>query len=91
MDETAKTKKGATQQRWTRTICDKAFDSVRTLPVLQTRAEHFLCVLQGGTVCTNIFLQRLQNFALDMSWLPWPGLPKKRWPAIEFKDKRGIT
>jgi len=26
-----------------------------------------------------------------MSWLPWPVLPKKRWPAIEFKEKRGIT
>ncbi len=91
MDETAKTKKGATYERWTRAMRDKAFDSIRTLPVLQTRAEHFLRVLQDGTVCTNIFLRRLQNFALDMSWLPWPVLPKKRWPSIEFKDKRGIT
>jgi integrase len=26
-----------------------------------------------------------------MTWLPWPVLPKKRWPEIRFKDKRGIT
>ena len=91
MDETAKTKNGPTHERWTRAMRDKAFDSIRALPVLETRAEHFLRVLEIGTVCTNIFLRRLQNFALDMSWLPWPVLPKKRWPAIEFKEKRGIT
>jgi integrase len=69
---------------------DKAFDAIRGLPVLETRPEHFLRVLEAGTVCTNIFLRRLQNFALDMSWLPWPVLARKRWPAIHFKDKRGI-
>jgi hypothetical protein len=26
-----------------------------------------------------------------MGWLPWPILPKKRWPAVQFKAKRGIT
>ena len=26
-----------------------------------------------------------------MNWLPWPVLPKKRWPAVKFKEKRGIT
>jgi integrase len=36
-------------------------------------------------------VRRSHNFALDMNWLPWPVLPKKRWPAIKFKDKRGIT
>ncbi len=70
---------------------DRAFDSLRQLPVLETRPEHFLRVLESGTVCTNIFLRRVQNFALDMSWLPWPVLPRKRWPTIQFKDKRGIT
>ena len=91
MDETAKLKQGPTQDRWVRAMRDKAFDSIRQLPVLETRPEHFLRVLGNGTVCTNIFLRRLQNFALDMSWLPWPVLPRKRWPAIQFKEKRGIT
>ncbi len=36
-------------------------------------------------------LRRIHNFALDMNWLPWPVLPKKRWPAVNFKKKRAIT
>ncbi|HUZ07775.1 MAG TPA: tyrosine-type recombinase/integrase, partial [Candidatus Paceibacterota bacterium] len=27
----------------------------------------------------------------DMNWLPWPLVPKRQWPAVEFKEKRGIT
>ena len=91
MDQTANLKSGPTRQRWERAMKDKAFDSLRHLAILQTRAEHFLRVLESGTVCTNIFLRRLHNFALDMTWLPWPILPKKRWPQIHFKEKRGIT
>jgi len=91
MDEAAKLKEGPTSERWTRAMRDMAFDSLRKLTVLETRSVHFLRVLENGTVCTNIFLRRLQNFALDMSWLPWPVLPKKRWPKIQFKEKRGIT
>ena len=91
MDEMAKFKKDSTQERWTRAMRDRAFDSIRLITILETRPEHFLRVLEKGTVCTNIFLRRLQNFALDMSWLPWPVLAKKRWPKIHFKEKRGVT
>jgi len=91
MDEILKLKSGNTHQRWVTAIKDKAFDSLRNLVVMETRTEHFLRALENGTVCTNIFLRRVQNFALDMSWLPWPVLPKKGWPKIQFKDKRGIT
>ncbi len=91
MGEAGRLKQGPTKERWERAMQDKAFDILRPLPVLETRPEHFLRVLENGTVCTNIFLRRLQNFALDMSWLPWPVLPKRRWPVIEFKDKRGVT
>ena len=38
-----------------------------------------------ATPARTRFLRRLQNFALDMSWLPWPVLPKKRWPVVRFK------
>ena len=91
MDEIPKLKKGNTRQRWLTAIKDKALDSVRRLVVLETQAEHFLKVLEKGSVCTNIYLRRIHNFALDMNWLPWPVLPKKRWPVIKFKEKRGIT
>src|SRR2546423_11512646 len=26
-----------------------------------------------------------------MNWLPWPILPKKRWPKLFFKEKRAVT
>jgi len=91
MDEIPKLKTGETQHRWLTAIKDKAFASLRNLVVLETQAEHFLKVLENGSISTNIYLRRIHNFALDMNWLPWPVLPKKRWPAIKFKDKRGIT
>ena len=91
MDEIPKLKTGDTKHRWLTAIKDKSLDSIRDLVVLETQAEHFLKVLENGSVSTNIYLRRIHNFALDMSWLPWPVLPKKRWPAIKFKEKRGIT
>ena len=80
MDEIPKLKKGSTRHRWFTAIKDKAFDSIRDCVVLETQAEHFLKVLEKGSVSTNIYLRRIHNFALDMNWLPWPVLPKKRGP-----------
>jgi integrase len=42
-------------------------------------------------VSTNIYLRRIHNFALGMSWLPVPVIPKRMWPDFSFKDKRAIT
>jgi integrase len=72
-------------------IRDTAFDVIRQQPVLGTTAEQFLRVLEKGTVSTNVFLRRLHNFALDMNWLPWPVIPKRRWPAVHYKSKRAVT
>jgi len=91
MDEMVKLKQDETQRRWKTAIKDKAFDGLRNLPLLETRPEHFLRVLEAGKVSTNVYLRRIHNFALDMTWLPWPVLPKKRWPEIQFKEKRAIT
>jgi integrase len=90
MNEIPKFKIGDTHRRWLVAIKDKAFDSIRSLVVLETKADHFLKVLENGCVSTNVYLRRIHNFALDMAWLPWPVLPKKRWPAVTFKAKRGI-
>ena len=47
--------------------------------------------MHNGTVSTNVFLRRIHNFALDMNWLPWSIIPKRQWPAVQFKEKRAIT
>lgn len=91
MDEMTRTKTGATFVRNQRAMLDPAFDSIRNLPILETKAADFLRALEAGTVATNVFLRRIHNFALDMSWLPWPVLPKKQWPKVHFKSKRAIT
>jgi integrase len=91
MDEMAKLKRGETQRRWAVAIKDKAFNTIRHLPVLETRSEHFLRVLEAGKVSTNVFLRRIHNFALDMNWLPWPVLAKRQWPKVQHKDKRAVT
>ena len=91
MDEMVKLKRGGTKIRWETANKDKAYDTIRHVPLLETRPEHFLRVMESGTISTNMYLRRLQNLALDMNWLPWSVLPKKRWPVVKFKEKRGVT
>lgn len=91
MEDMAKTKTGPTLRRHLMAMKDPAFDSIRDMPILETQAEHFLRVLDEGCVSTNVFLRRVHNYAIGMNWLPWPVLPKKRWPEIVFKEKRAVT
>jgi len=91
MGDYAKTKRGSNRTRTERAIMDKSFDSIRDLPLIETRSEHFLKVLASGKVSTNNYLRRFHNFALDMGWLPYPVMPKRQWPAIHYKEKRAIT
>jgi integrase len=91
MDEMGRTKAGSTKKRWDVAIKDKAFDQIRFLVLIKTQAEHLLDSMHKGTVSTNVFLRRIHNFALDMSWLPRAIIPKRQWPAVQFKDKRAIT
>ena len=89
MEEIAKLKKGATNERYLQAMRDPAFDLIRDMPILETQATHFLQVLEKGTVSTNVFLRRIHNFAVDMNWLPWPLLPKKRWPKLNLQREAG--
>jgi integrase len=91
MDEMVKLKSGETQRRWLVAIKDKALNPLRNLPILETRSEHFLRVLECGKVSTNVYLRRIHNFALDMNWLPWPVLAKRQWPKVKHGDRRAIT
>jgi integrase len=85
------TKQGANQHRWKTAAKDKAFAMLLPQVIIETRGETILKVLQMGTVSTNVYLRRLHNFCVDMNWLPWPLVPKRQWPAVEFKEKRAIT
>jgi hypothetical protein len=91
MAEFVKTKSGSNRTRSERAVLDKRFDSIRDMQLIETRAEHFLKVLESGKVSTNNYLRRFHNFAVDVGWLPWPVLPKRRWPVLRYKEKRAIT
>src|ERR1700733_5661991 len=91
MAEFVNVKTGSNRKRSERAFNEKAFHSILDLLLLETRAEHFLRVLQDGKVSTNNYLRRFHNFAVDMGWLPWSVLPKRRWPAIRYKERRAIT
>src|SRR5436309_1476905 len=54
MEEMAKLKRGETQTRHDAAVRDPAFDLIRNRVILETQAEHFLRVLQAGTVSTNV-------------------------------------
>lgn len=91
LDALIATKKGSTQERWLRASRDPALRPLLGRTIIETQSEQFLSALKSGTVSTNVHLRKLQNFCLDMSWLPWPVLPKRQWPSIVFKDKRAVT
>lgn len=80
-----------TQRRWRVATLDCAFATLRTLPLLETRAEHLLRAIEKGRVATNVYLRRIHNFALSMSWMPVPIIPPRQWPQVRFKEKRAIT
>src|SRR5579859_1341086 len=80
-----------TRRRWLVAVKNKEFDTIRHMPVLETRPEQFLRVLESGKVSTNVYLRRIHNFALDMTWLPWPVIVKQQWPKVEYGEKRAIT
>ncbi|HRZ38537.1 MAG TPA: tyrosine-type recombinase/integrase [Candidatus Paceibacterota bacterium] len=91
MEALIETKHGANQHRWRTAIKDRAFDAIRHQVIIETHGEQLLAALTAGTVSTNVFLRKLHNFCLGMNWLPWPLIPKRQWPAVQFGEKRAIT
>jgi integrase len=91
MGQIVSAKAGNTRERWHYAIRDKSFDSIRRRKLIETSSEHFLAVLDKGSVSTNVYLRRLHNYAIGMHWLPWPVLPQRQWPPVHYKEKRAIT
>ncbi len=81
----------STKARYESAFAEKPFDDLKHLVVVETRAETILKVIEGGTVSTNMFMQRLHAYALGLGWLPWPIISYKRWPKIKFQPRRAIT
>ena len=91
LTEILKLKQGETHRRWVIASKDKAYANIIDRPLIETRAEHLLRTMELGKVSTNVYLRRIHNFALDMSWLPAPIIPKRQWPTIRHRERRAIT
>lgn len=91
LDEIIQTKSGENQSRWVTMAKSKWLDGIGNRLLIETEAEHLLHVLQCGKVSVNVYLRRMHNFAIDMNWLPASILPKRQWPTVKYKMRRGIT
>jgi hypothetical protein len=91
MDEMESHGRASTKVRCACAMRSKAFDSIRTIPLIETKATHFTAILENCSVSVAHYLRRLHNLAFGLGWLPAPVLPPKKWPKIHFKEKRGIT
>lgn len=85
------TKLGSNKDRWQRAQKEKAFASLWSRPLVETKGEELLAVMRKGGVSTNQHMRRLHNFCVDMNWLPWPLIPKRQWPVVRHKVRRAIT
>jgi integrase len=91
MDQMQTQGKDSSKTRYTRAMKSKAFDGLRHKRLIETSAEDFLIVLNGGKVSVAHFLKRLHNLALALGWIAVPVLAPKLWPKPQFKPKRAIT
>jgi integrase len=91
MEQIVSEKTGETGVRWATAVRDKNFDGLRKLPLLETRADHFLAALADRKVSTNYYLRRIHNYALGMDWLLKSIIPKRQWPKVSHASKRAIT
>jgi len=91
MDQMQTHGKETTQRRCARAMKSKAFDQLRQIKLIETTAEDFLLILNGGKVSTTHYLRRLHNLALGLGWLTVPVLAPLFWPKPQSKSKRGIT
>jgi hypothetical protein len=91
LNQIMSTKSDETLRRWKIAAADDAYDLIRNVKLVDTRAEDFLAVMNSGTVSTNVYLRRMHNFALDLGWLPRTVICRRQWPKVKHEKKRAIT
>lgn len=91
MDQIQTHGKESSKCRYVRAMKAKAFDSLLNIKLVETTAEDFLSVLNGGKVSVAHYLKRLHNLALGFGWLAFPVLAPRLWPKPHYKPKRAIT
>jgi integrase len=91
MDQMQTHGKDSSRTRCTRAMKSRAFDGLRQKKLMETNAEDFLAILDGGKVSVVHYLRRLHNLAVSLGWIFAPVLAPRLWPTPQFKEKRGVT
>ena len=91
MDEMARHGRPTTQTRCARAMRSRAYDPIRSKPLVESTAEDFLSICHAHGNSVGHYLRRLHNLALNLGWLAWPVLPKAAWPKIRSTSKRATT
>ena len=90
MDQIQTHGKESSKNRYVRAMKSKAYDRLRHIKLVETSAEDFLSILNGGKVSVAHYLKRLHNLALGLGWVAFPVLAPRLWPKPQFKTKRAI-
>lgn len=84
-------KRGNTRQRWERAIRCRGYDPLRTRPLIETKAEDLLGLLEkDNRTSVNDYLKRAHNFAIKQGFVPKPIRGRSAWPPVVYKPKRAI-
>jgi hypothetical protein len=86
MAEFVKTKTGSNRTRSERAVADRAFGPIRELQLLDTRAEHFLRVLENGTLPMNLRFHRAKPCSVRNIVLATDG----SWPVSRSERNRKL-
>ncbi|MDF1814830.1 MAG: hypothetical protein P1V20_21685 [Verrucomicrobiales bacterium] len=82
----------STVERKKRVFESPEFSHIKDKPLLKTVAEDLYLVLDTDKTSVFTYLIQIQNFALDMGWIPKAVIPRKRFPKPPKKrDTRSIT
>lgn len=81
----------SSRDRCRRGFAGKDFDAIRSLLIINTKAEDLLKVLATNKPSINHYLRRLVHHAENLGWLPWTIMARAAWPTPGKKGKRGIT
>ena len=79
------------QERCARPFCSKAFDSIRSKPLVQTTAEDLLEIVHNNGNSVAHYLRTPSQPRLRHRGLAWPILAKRVWPKIRSKHRRAVT
>jgi len=90
MEDIIKDKTGPTLHRYQTALKNPAYELIEKKLLVETQPADLLEVLRMGGTCTNLYLRRFQNHAVDLGWLPVAILPKKKFPRIKYKEARAI-